>query len=201
MSMNVNNATFAANPYATQGLNFDQQTSLGQLGGLGNSPVAGLLQSVVQLLQSVGPLLQALGNRLQSNQPALQLGNQLQGATGYGNQFPGGNLTAFNFNTPPQFGNPTQFSNPAQFGNPAQLGNPAQFGTPVQLGMPVQYGTPVQYGNPTSFSVNSPAQFGNLSRESALNWAQTYGGPNMQQSDVTQGMNLYSIFNSGNRMF
>jgi hypothetical protein len=75
----LQSGALAANP---------QATGLGQPNGLGNnSPVAGLLQSVVQLLQSVAPLLQALGSRLQSNQPALQLGNQLQGATGYGNQF------------------------------------------------------------------------------------------------------------------
>jgi hypothetical protein len=208
--MSINNATYAASPYGTPGLNYGQQTTLGQLGGLGNNQVAGLLQSMVQLLQSVAPLLQALSSRLQSNLPALQLGNQLQGAAGYGNQFPGGNLTSFNFNPSAQFGNPTQFGSPAQFGNPAQfgtpvLGMPAQFGTPV-LGTPAQFGTPVmgmpvQFGTPAPFSVNASAQFGNLTPQAALSWAQAYGGPNMQQSDIQQGMNLYSVFNTGSRMF
>ena len=29
----------------------------------------------------------------------------------------------------------------------------------------------------------------------ALNWAQTYGGPNLSQSELTQGVNLFNIFN------
>jgi hypothetical protein len=168
-----------------------QTSMLGQPNGLGNSPIAGLLQSVVQLLQAVTPLLQALGNRMQPNQTAMQFSNQLGGFNNpmLGNQ---------------QFGNP-QFGNP-QFGAP-QFGAP-QFGTPQfgnqQFGNPV-LGTPAYgaqpYSNLTSFSVNSPAQFGNMTPQAALGWAQAYGGPNMQQSDIQQGMNLYSIFNSGSRMF
>jgi len=158
-----------------------QTSMLGQPNGLGNSPIAGLLQSVVQLLQAVTPLLQALGNRMQPNQTAMQFSNQLGGFNNpmLGNQ---------------QFGNP-QFGAP-QFGAP-QFGNP-QFGNPV-LGTPAYGAQP--YSNLTSFSVNSPAQFGNMTPQAALGWAQAYGGPNMQQSDIQQGMNLYSIFNSGSRMF
>jgi len=35
----------------------------------------------------------------------------------------------------------------------------------------------------------------------ALAWAKANGGPTMTQADMTQGMNLYSIFNNGQRMF
>jgi len=187
-----------------------QTSALGQPNGLGNSPIAGLLQSVVQLLQAVTPLLQALGNRMQPNQTAMQFSNQLGGfnnpmlgnqqfgnpalgTPAYGAQ-PYGNLTAFGANSPAQFGNPA-LGTPA-YGSPV-LGTPA-YGNPA-LGTPAYGAQP--YNTLTSFSVNSPAQFGNMTPQAALGWAQTYGGPNMQQSDIQQGMNLYSIFNSGSRMF
>lgn len=65
-----------------------------------------------------------------------------------------------------------------------------------ELGMPTT-GRPGANG----FSVNTPVQIGGMSPQSALSWAITNGGPNVQASDIMQGMQLYSIFNTGNRMF
>ena len=42
---------------------------------------------------------------------------------------------------------------------------------------------------------------GGVTPQAALTWAQTYGGPNLQTQDLMQGMNLYSLFTSGRKMF
>lgn len=44
------------------------------------------------------------------------------------------------------------------------------------------------------------ADIGANTQAAALAWARATGGPNLTQAELTQGMNLYSIFNNGQRM-
>ena len=170
----------------------------------GGNGLAGLLQGLTQLLSAVTPLLQALSGGMGANQPATQFASQLPGnGMGIGPQ-------VRPTTTMPTSTLPTALGAAGQtlgtvaggaLGGPTgaavggALGGAA--GTIAGTAINAELGVPAN----NTFSANTPAQIGGMSRQSALAWAQANGGANMQASDITQGMNLYSIFNTGNRMF
>lgn len=189
----------------------------------GANGLGGLLQSLTQLLSALTPLLQALTGGMGANPNAMQFANQLPGAgMGIGPQIrpqmpqqfptqmgmPGNNLMGVGPSLPNALGAAGgtlgglaggAVAGPVGASVGSTLGSAA--GTVAGTALASELGVPTT-GMPGGLtSVNTPAQFGGMSREAALGWAVMNGGPNMQANDITQGMNLYSIFNSGNRMF
>jgi len=193
-----------------------QQPGLGATPGLGTpglgstqsggNGLAGLLQSLTQLLSAVTPLLQALSGGMGANQPATQFASQLPGnGMGIGPQVrPASTMPMSTATLPSALGAAGQtlgtvaggaLGGPTGAAVGGALGGAA--GTIAGTAINAELGVPAN----NTFSANTPAQIGGMSRQSALAWAQANGGANMQASDITQGMNLYSIFNTGNRMF
>ena len=189
-------------------------------GAQGGNGMLGLLQSLVQLMQAIAPLMQALGNGNMggANRPAGQLAGQFPcGGLGVGQQLPagGGVATGIPVGLPvggglgvgPQVS--ASGSAAGSIGINSPLGNltiaggangSVSAGVPG-IGIPVGAGG-VSTGIPISASPTlmlTPQ--GGVTPQAALTWAQTYGGPNLQTQDLMQGMNLYSLFTSGRKMF
>ena len=155
----------------------------------------GILQSVVQLLQALTPLLQALGggglgglgtaNPL-ANSVASQLGGLgggLGGALGGGLGGLGGGLP-----TPPQAFGQQPFAASPYGASPYAQQPFTAFQQPYAGGVASPYNA--SFAQTPFTSLNQP-----FTQTDALNWAQTYGGPNLSQSELTQGVNLFNIFN------
>jgi hypothetical protein len=155
----------------------------------------GILQGVVQLLQALTPLLQALGggglgglgtaNPL-ANSVASQLGGGLGGGLGAGL---GGGLGGLGGGIPAY---PQPFAQQPSVASPYTQSFAQQPFTAFQ--QPYAGGTASPYNASfaqTPFtSLNQP-----FTQTDALNWAQTFGGPNLSQKELTQGVNLFNIFN------
>lgn len=173
--------------------------------GLGQNGLGGLMQSLMELMQALQPLMQALGNRMGGANPmANNVANQLGGGgqTSFGQAYGVGNPTQ-PFPFQPAYQSFAQNQGIGAFQPTQSAGFPQTFqsaGYP-QTFQPVYQTQQVPTMPYDSFSVNAPAMLGVNNQTSALQWAQMYGGANQTQSDLQQGMNLYSIFNTGSRMF
>lgn len=173
--------------------------------GLGQNGLGGLMQSLMELMQALQPLMQALGNRTGGANPmANNVANQLGGGgqTSFGQAYGVGNPTQ-PFPFQPAYQSFAQNQGIGSFQPTQSAGFPQTFqsaGYP-QTFQPVYQTQQVPTMPYDSFSVNAPAMLGVNNQTSALQWAQMYGGANQTQSDLQQGMNLYSIFNTGSRMF
>lgn len=165
--------------------------------GLGQNGLGGLMQSLMELMQALQPLMQALGNSTGGANPmANNVANQLGGGgqTSFGQAYGVGNPTQ-PFPSQPAYQSFAQNQGVGTFYQPTQsAGYPQTF-------QPVYQTQQVPTMPYDSFSVNAPAMLGVNNQTSALQWAQMYGGANQTQADLQQGMNLYSIFNTGSRMF
>lgn len=176
------------------------------LGGPGQVPgsnglggIAGLLQSFAGLLQSVAPLLQALsGNNFGANGPAQQLGNQFPGGgLGVGPAVSGlgGGLGNAGAQIGSAIGGAVGGVPGAQLG--ASIGNVAGTAAGVALGANGVNGLNNGFVPVATVGIGS----GVMTTDAARAWALANGGANQTASDIQQGMNLYSIFNTGDRMF
>lgn len=176
----------------------------GQLPGAngGMNGLAGLLQSFAGLLQSITPLLQALsGAGFGANRPAQQIGNQFPGGglgvgpaiSGLGGLGAPGGLGNAGAQIGAAVGGAIAGAPGAQIG--AAIGGAAGTAAGAALG-----GTP---GVNTGFTPVATVGIGNgsMTADAARSWALANGGRNQTVDDIRQGMNLYSIFNSGDRMF
>lgn len=158
----------------------------------------GILQSVVQLLQALTPLLQALGGGGlgglgNANPLASSVANQLGGGLGGGLGGLGGGLGGLGGGIPAYqqpFGQQPFAASP--YASPYTQSYAQQpftaFQQPYAGGVASPYNA--SFAQQPFTSLNQP-----FTQVDALNWAQTYGGPNLSQSELTQGVNLFNIFN------
>lgn len=191
-------------------------TSAPQPFNSGLGAIGGLLQSFAGLLQSMAPLLQSLSgtNGFGTNAPAQKIGVQLApvglstplasaGAAG-GVAAPGGLSNAgaqIGAAVGGALGGPAGAQIGAVIGSvaggvagtalSAATGNPAAAGIAGATGLP-NTGSPF-----TTIGIGSGA----MTADAARAWALANGGVTQTAAETRQGMNLYSIFNSGNRMF